>query len=82
MVLFFLIKVLSVAFSIVKVRAGLPRYRYDQLMFLCWYIFLPICLGSFTLAFGLGCFFEINSYSLPEMYQELSIKYSDVFINL
>jgi len=31
----FLLKVLFVAFFILKVRAGLPRYRYDQLMFLC-----------------------------------------------
>lgn len=31
----FLCKVILVAFSIVQVRAGLPRYRYDQLMFLC-----------------------------------------------
>jgi len=31
----FLIKVVFLAFSIIKVRAALPRYRYDQLMFLC-----------------------------------------------
>lgn len=79
---FFLCKVVFMAFSIVKVRAGLPRYRYDQLMFLCWYIFLPICLGSFTLAFGLSCYFEINSYSLPEMYNEVSIKYGHVVFNI
>lgn len=31
----FIIKVLFMAFLIIKVRAALPRYRYDQLMFLC-----------------------------------------------
>lgn len=78
----FLLKVVAVAFSIVKVRAGLPRYRYDQLMFLCWYIFLPISLGSFTFFFGLGCFFEINAYSIPDMYREVSLKYTEVIFNL
>lgn len=78
----FLIKIIFVAFSIVKVRAGLPRYRYDQLMFLCWYIFLPLTLGIFILAFGTCCFFEINVYSAAEIYQELSIKYGQDLINL
>jgi len=27
------------------VRAGLPRYRYDQLMYLGWKVFLPISLA-------------------------------------
>lgn len=78
----FLIKVTVVAFSIVKVRAALPRYRYDQLMFLCWYIFLPISLGVFIFSFGLTCFFEINRYSVAELYLEISKKYSYDLYNL
>ena len=78
----FLIKVTIVAFSIVKVRAALPRYRYDQLMFLCWYIFLPISLGVFIFTFGLTCFFEINRYSVAELYLEVSKKYSYDLYNL
>lgn len=33
--LFFIFKILLLAYFIIMVRAALPRYRYDQLMFLC-----------------------------------------------
>lgn len=50
--LFFLItfplKLLLVMFIFVWIRATLPRYRYDQLMFLGWKIILPLSL-SFTI---------------------------------
>jgi len=74
---FFIIKVLFVAFSIVKVRAALPRYRYDQLMFLCWYIFLPLSLGIFIFTIGCCCFFEINTYSNTELYLEILKLYKE-----
>lgn len=32
---FFACKVVLIAYAIIMVRAALPRYRYDQLMFLC-----------------------------------------------
>lgn len=79
---FFIIKVLFVAFSIVKVRAALPRYRYDQLMFLCWYIFLPLSLGIFIFTIGCCCFFEINTYSNTELYLEILKLYKDDIWNL
>jgi len=81
-ILIFLIKILFIAFSIVKVRAALPRYRYDQLMFLCWYIFLPLSLGIFIFYFGLSCYFEINRYSAFELYLEISKKYKYLIYNL
>jgi NADH-quinone oxidoreductase subunit H len=44
----FSIKLLLVMFFFVWIRATLPRYRYDQLMFIGWKVILPLSLG-FTL---------------------------------
>jgi NADH-quinone oxidoreductase subunit H len=41
----FSIKLLSVMFFFIWVRATLPRYRYDQLMMLGWKVILPLSLG-------------------------------------
>lgn len=40
------LKTTLVYFFFLWLRAALPRYRYDQLMSLCWKIFLPIVLIS------------------------------------
>ena len=41
----------------VLLRAGLPRFRYDQLMMLGWTVFLPMSIAYFVLvAFGLFAF--------------------------
>merc|ERR1712168_1251846 len=40
---------LVVAFSFIWTRGTLPRFRYDQLMFLCWKTLLPVTLSSFVL---------------------------------
>jgi len=42
---YFCIKLLLVMFFFIWIRATLPRYRYDQLMFLGWKIILPLSLG-------------------------------------
>ena len=42
--LWFLMKVISLLFVFLWVRATLPRYRYDQLMTLGWKLFLPLSL--------------------------------------
>ena len=42
--LWFLMKVVSLLFIFLWVRATLPRYRYDQLMTLGWKLFLPLSL--------------------------------------
>ena len=42
--LWFLIKVVTLLFVFLWVRATLPRYRYDQLMTLGWKLFLPLSL--------------------------------------
>jgi len=49
-------KMLAVLFFFIGVRATLPRYRYDQLMYLGWKVFLPMSLGwiIFTSGFLYG----------------------------
>ncbi len=43
--IWFFIKLSIILFIFVWVRATLPRYRYDQLMYLGWKIMLPLSLG-------------------------------------
>ncbi len=40
-------KVLIVTFFFIWVRASLPRFRYDQLMYLGWKLFLPLSISWF-----------------------------------
>jgi NADH-quinone oxidoreductase subunit H len=50
--IWFSIKIaLGVVFFIVT-RATLPRYRYDQLMYIGWKSFLPLSLGYLLLTVG------------------------------
>jgi len=56
-VAWFSLKVLLVLFLFIWVRATNPRYRYDQLMYLGWKIFLPQALAWILLTAGvLLCF--------------------------
>lgn len=41
------LKTAMMAFIFIWVRATLPRYRYDHLMYLGWKCFLPLALGFF-----------------------------------
>jgi NADH-quinone oxidoreductase subunit H len=41
------LKILFVCFLFIIVRASVPRFRYDQLMQLCWKQFLPISMSFF-----------------------------------
>lgn len=41
------LKTLACCFFFILIRGCLPRYRYDQLMYLGWKVFLPISLSFF-----------------------------------
>ena len=43
--IFFAFKISAILFFYIWVRASFPRFRIDQLMRLCWKIFLPLSLG-------------------------------------
>jgi NADH-quinone oxidoreductase subunit H len=43
------LKLIIFLFSFIWVRASFPRYRYDQLMYLGWKVFLPISLSGVIL---------------------------------
>jgi len=56
--LWFLMKVVSLLFVFLWVRATLPRYRYDQLMTLGWKLFLPLSLLWIIITSSFMFFFE------------------------
>lgn len=67
-IFFFVLKVVFVAYSLVFVRSLLPRYRYDQLMFLCWRTFLPLVLGFYIFTLGVCIYFNAAPYSADELF--------------
>lgn len=60
-----------VAFAIVQARAMFPRYRFDQLMYLCWYIFLPFCISFLIFQAAICMKFGIVYYNTDEMALEI-----------
>ena len=55
---FFVLKVFVILLFFVWFRAAYPRYRYDQLLVLCWKSYLPLSVGYLVLLLGfsfLGC---------------------------
>ena len=54
----FALKICLILFFYIWVRASFPRYRIDQLMRLCWKIFLPLSLAF--VIFVLSAIFSFN----------------------
>lgn len=52
-------KVVFIMFTFIWVRATLPRYRFDQLLYLGWKVILPISLVLFIATPALVWIFEI-----------------------
>jgi NADH-quinone oxidoreductase subunit H len=53
-------KTAFVLFFFIWVRASFPRYRVDQLMRLCWKIFLPLSFAFVLLV--LSTLFSLNGF--------------------
>ena len=61
----FSLKTIMITFIFIFVRANLPRFRFDQLMFIGWKIFLPITLGF--LFFFSGLLISFNSLNVCQL---------------
>lgn len=57
--LWFSLKICFGVLFFIVARATLPRYRYDQLMYLGWKCFLPLALGYFILTVGILVSFNL-----------------------
>nr|QFP99032.1 NADH dehydrogenase subunit 1 [Rhizaria sp.] len=64
-VIVFAIKTIIITFLFIFVRANLPRFRFDQLMYIGWKIFLPITF-SFVLFFS-GILFSCKGLGINQM---------------
>lgn len=58
--IWFSIKLVAIIILFCIIRAGLPRYRYDQLMTIGWKMLLPLALASLLFYAGFMKLFEIN----------------------
>jgi NADH-quinone oxidoreductase subunit H len=56
---FFSLKILSGIFFFVWTRSSLPRYRYDQLMYLGWKVLLPLAFSWVTFVSGIVYSFSV-----------------------
>lgn len=51
------VKALLLVLTVIWVRGTLPRLRFDQLMYACWSIFLPLVFGLVTLILSIYVLF-------------------------
>jgi len=57
--IWFFLKIASLLFIFIWVRASFPRYRYDQLMRLGWKVFLPLSLAAVVIVSGVLVAFDL-----------------------
>jgi NADH:ubiquinone oxidoreductase subunit H len=69
----YLVKIIVVAFTIVLIRAELPRYRFDQLISLCWKSLLPVVLLLVFLLFFCQIRFGMFLFNYGIVYREVSL---------
>lgn len=74
--IWFSFKIICFCFCYILVRAGLPRYRYDQLMDLGWKWFLPISLGYLILIISILGIFD----SFPQVLEIGFLNYKETFL--
>jgi NADH-quinone oxidoreductase subunit H len=53
------IKIAIFCYLFIWVRSTFPRYRFDQLMDICWKKFLPLIIGYLLFICGFFFFFDI-----------------------
>jgi NADH-ubiquinone oxidoreductase chain 1 len=53
------IKIVTVVFFFIWVRASFPRLRYDQLMSLCWKELLPLVFGYIIFSISIFSTFDM-----------------------
>jgi len=56
------IKIVTVVFFFIWVRASFPRLRYDQLMSLCWKELLPLVFGYIIFSISIFSIFDMTPY--------------------
>nr|YP_010564831.1 NADH dehydrogenase subunit 1 [Pycnogonum diceros]UZA61234.1 NADH dehydrogenase subunit 1 [Pycnogonum diceros] len=54
--IFYMLKTLLFLFFVILIRGTLPRFRYDNLMYLAWKSFLPLSLGYLLFFLGFKIF--------------------------
>jgi len=61
-IFYFIAKVYFLMFMAMWIRATLPRYRYDQLMYLGWKVMLPATLAIIVVT-GVAGYFGFYTFS-------------------
>ena len=69
-------KISVIVFMFVFIRANLPRFRFDQLMFIGWKVFLPLTLSF--IFFYPGLFFVLGALDITQI-PRLGIEFNYIF---